>query len=220
MSSELVSILAGVDAVIADGSAGRRHHVLRQITVLFVAQAERLTVDQVCAFDAVILRLARGLGVEARAELAASLAGIANAPSMISRELAFDASSDVAGPILQRSTRLSEDDLLHLAEHRERDHLVALAKRAMLSRQLSEAVLKRGNREAIRALAENDGAALSDWMQTSIVKRAVSDPRLRAALERRSDLSPAHRKRLTEVAEVQTERLLEQEFGFDAQGRL
>ena len=220
MSSEFSSIIGEVDAATALMDAERRRSVVSKITDLFTDRADRFTEDQVCAFDAVFVRLLRGLETEARAELARRLADVPNPPSMALRALAFDASGIVAAPVLQRSTRLSEDDLVHLAERRDRPHLAALAQRATLDKRVTEILVKRADRSATLALAENGGASFSDWAQASLVRRAASDPRLRAALEKRSDLSAAHRKRLTEVAEQQAERLLDDEFGLGAQEAL
>lgn len=220
MNSEFSSIIGEVEAAAALMDTDRRREVVRKITVLFTDQADRLTGDQVCAFDAVIIRLLRGLETEARAELARCLAEVPNAPSMVIRALAFDASGAVAAPVLQRSSRLSEDDLVHLAERRDRLHLAALAQRATLGKRVTEILVKRADRTAMLSLAENDGASISDWAQASLVRRAVSDPRLRAALERRNDISPPHRRQLSEVAEQQAERLLDDEFGLDAQEAL
>ncbi|MEX6820735.1 hypothetical protein AB2C74_34075, partial [Pseudomonas aeruginosa] len=77
---------------------------------LFVGQAADLSEEQVAAFDVVIVRLAQDIETNARAELAEQLADVTNAPSNVVRDLALDASVVVAGPVLERSTRLDEND--------------------------------------------------------------------------------------------------------------
>ena len=217
MTSTLKSIISDVEAAVTSGDGERRREMLRKMTDLFTGEATRLSDTQVTAFDVVILRLAHDIETDARAELSGRLADIANAPSNVVRDLAFDASVEVAGPVLERSPRLSEDDLVHVAERRGQEHLLAMTRRSRLSVRVTDVLVGRGNSEVVRSVAENDGAEFSQWGHQTLVGRAASDHVLRASLEKRPDIPPAYRKRLTVLAQEQAERALSAEFGPDAQ---
>jgi uncharacterized protein (DUF2336 family) len=62
--------------------------------------------DQIWTFGEVIGRLAQDIEIVARVRLANRLAPSDNAPVEIIRNLAFDDSIDVAGPVLRQSNRL------------------------------------------------------------------------------------------------------------------
>ena len=68
--------------------------------------------DHVSVFDEVISRLAGEIEFRARVELAERLADIDNAPRRTVRDLAFDDDIAIARPLLERSTRLEENDLV------------------------------------------------------------------------------------------------------------
>ncbi|MFZ2076398.1 MAG: hypothetical protein WAV38_07065, partial [Xanthobacteraceae bacterium] len=109
------SLAEELEAVVASGSATRRSDILSRVTDLFVYDAARYSPDQVRLFGNVMARLARGMGTEARARLAERLAPIGNAPVNVVQMLALDDDTNVAGPVLVRSERLSERDLLVVA---------------------------------------------------------------------------------------------------------
>lgn len=217
MASAIKSIVADVEAAVASGDAERRRTMLRDMANLFAGDAARLSVDQVAAFDVVIMRLARDMETEARAELSERLADFPNAPGTVVRNLAFDPSAEVAGPILERSTRLSEDDLVHVAEQRGQGHLLAVTRRSVLSKRVTDILVHRGDNDVLRSVAGNHGAEFSERGHTTLVNRAVADPVLRSALEKRDDLPPAYRKRLVAVAQEHAARALNEQFGPAAQ---
>jgi len=113
--SRLNAFVSEVEQTIASGDLERRSRALRQLTELFVEQASKLKDDHVSIFDEVIIRLAREVDAKARVELAARLADIGNAPVGVVKDLAYDIDIAVAEPVLERSVRLTEDDLLTIS---------------------------------------------------------------------------------------------------------
>ena len=213
MAAVVTSLVHDVEAAISSGDADRRVAMLRQMTSLFTGQAASLAEAQVEAFDGVILRLARDIETEARAELSERLADIANAPRAVVRDLAFDPSVSVAGPVLERSTRLDEGDLVQVAQERGQGHLMALTRRASLSERVTDVLVTRGDRDVVHSVARNDGARFSHAGHTTLVRRAVDDAELRDSLQQRGDIPPAYRKRLLVLARERAQAALSDEFG-------
>ncbi len=112
------SLIAEIEATLACGSPGKQTEILRRVTDLFLAGAGSYAEEHIDLFDGVISRLAATIESKARAELAHRLAPIANAPRDTVRRLAQDEEIAVAGPILSRSPRLTDDDLLAAAARR------------------------------------------------------------------------------------------------------
>ena len=70
------SIIAELEDAVRSGSSEKRVNILRQVTNLFLHDAERLSEDQVKVFDDVLCILVARVESRARAELSARLAPI------------------------------------------------------------------------------------------------------------------------------------------------
>lgn len=213
MTPPLNALIRDVEAAISSGDQGRRLGMLRSMTDLFADQASRLSETQVAAFDAVILRLARDVEAQARAELSERVADVRNGPRDVVRDLAFDASPEVAGPVLARSEALSETDLVQVAEQRGQGHLMAMTRRRTLTERVTDVIVVRGDESVVRSVARNDGARFSQAGHRIMVDRATSDPELRATLETRVDVPAAYRDRLVALATAHAREALGAEFG-------
>lgn len=213
MSATLRSLIPNLEAAIADGDAVKRMAMLRSVTTLFTGQASRLNEEQVAAFDTVIVRLAQDMEAQARAALSEQMADVANAPRRVLRDLAFDWSVAVAGPVLSRSMRLQEDDLIEIAESRGQSHLMAITKRKSLGERITDIIVDRGDDNVVRSVARNDGAAFSPRGYTKLVHRAGQDAELQATLQTRGDISPVLRAQLITHARERIQASLSEEFG-------
>lgn len=183
------SFVQDVENAIASGEEARRSDTLRRLASLFVDLSPQLNEDHVGVFDEVIMRLAHEIEFRARVELAERMADVANAPRRTVRELAFDQSIDIAKPILERSTRLEERDLVAIASERGQEHLLALSVRQNLTEAVTDVLVTRGDERVVHSVAGNRTAAFSTQGFGTLVERAIADPRLQNILETRDDLS-------------------------------
>ena len=209
----LVSVVAEVEGAIASGDHARRVGMLRRMTSLFTAEAARLDESQVAAFDEVILRLSRDIETRARADLSERLADVANAPRKVVRRLAFDEAVEVAGPVLERSDRIAENDLVQIAKERGQGHLFALSRRATLSERVTDMIVVRGDQKVVRSVAGNDGARFSDGGFTMLTERAREDATLQLTLRKRRDIPPVHQAQLVALAEARARAELAKDYG-------
>jgi uncharacterized protein (DUF2336 family) len=200
------SILSEIESALTSGSAGKQAEMLRRVTDLFLANAGGYSEDHVELFDDVICRLAEKIESKARAELARRLASVPNAPRTTVRALAHDNSIEVAGPILCQSPRLSEDDLLAIAAHDSQDRLLAISKRPMVSEQVSDVLVERGNRAVVLAVTQNEGARFSNAGYGKLVDRSIDDEVLAICVGMRKDIPREHFQTLISRA---SERVLE-----------
>ena len=106
---------------------------MKSVTDLFLAGRDRMTEEVSSVFDDVIVRLIDHVESRARVELSWDLAPIANAPSTVIRRLASDNDITVAGPVLAKSPRLTDQNLIEVAESKGQSHLNKIAERAQLS---------------------------------------------------------------------------------------
>jgi uncharacterized protein (DUF2336 family) len=169
------------------------------VTDLFVSQAPSFDDDHIALFDKVIGLLADAIEVRARARLAEKLADIPNAPHGVIRRLAVDDIA-VARPVLARSPRLSDQDLIAAARARGRDHMLAISERSHLSNEVTDVLVAEGDRVVVNAVASNPTASFSETSYDALVERAAADALLHAAIARRRDIPSRHMATLFDLA--------------------
>ncbi|GGK33314.1 DUF2336 domain-containing protein [Salinarimonas ramus] len=201
------ALMREVDDAIARGTSTRRADHLRQVTDLFLRDAPALTDEQVDLFDVVIARLAAAIEARARVELAERLADAPNAPRGVIRSLAHDEIA-VARPVLARSERLSDEDLVAVAIAKGREHMLAISARTTLSEPVTDVLVKRGDRRVVHAVAANPGARFSDGAIGDLIDRARIDTPLHDVLSERVDLPEEHVRQLVAIAQETARRRL------------
>jgi uncharacterized protein (DUF2336 family) len=204
-----VDLLPELDDMLKNGPRDKRADALKRITGLFVGNAESYNDEHIRFFDDVFGRLIEEIETKARAELARRLAPIANAPAGVVRQLARDTDITVAGPLLTRSERLGETDLLEIARSRSQAHLLAISSRGDIGAAVTDVLVQRGDRDVVRAVADNARAKLSDGGFSMLVKRAESDGILAEKVGQRPDIPPRlFHHLLMQATEVVQSRLL------------
>jgi uncharacterized protein (DUF2336 family) len=125
------------------------------------------------------------------------------------RTLAEDDDISVAGPMLTRSGRLDETALVEIAKNKGQAHLLAISGRREIGEAVTDVLVKRGDREVVRNVADNQRARLSETGFSALVRRAEGDGILAEKVGQRPDI-PAHlfRALLMQATEVVQKRLL------------
>jgi uncharacterized protein (DUF2336 family) len=203
------SVIPELEDVIRHGSRARRAETLRRITTLFLDGASRFAEEHVQLFDDVFGRLIEEIETKARAELAVSLAPLGNAPKQVLRTLASDDDISVAEPVLRQAVRLDDVALLDIASTKSQAHLLAICGRPAIGEEVTDVLVRRGDREVARHVAGNQGARLSELSFTTLVKRAENDGVLAERVGVRPDIPPRlFRELLMQATEVVQQRLL------------
>lgn len=177
-----------------DDDTGVRHAVARKIAAIAPllsreqqGQLRRLT-------EQVIETLAHDQAVRVRQVVAEALKDLTDAPPEVIRSLARDAELAVAGPILERSPVLLDDDLLEIiAEGPIQGALAAIARRANLAMDVTDALVSAAvdapaEVSAISALLANDSAQIREETLDRILERAPAVPAWHAPMVGRRTL--------------------------------
>lgn len=141
----------------------------------------------IAEFDAPLVALLQVAEASIRARVALRLAGCSWAPREAVRMLAFEP-LDISKPIIARSPLLTEADLLKLTRENE-EHRLLIARRPRVSEAVGIAVARYRETRCLLALAQNEGAELSDYSAEDFADAARADGALQAALAGRSDMS-------------------------------
>jgi uncharacterized protein (DUF2336 family) len=184
------SLIPELEDIVQHGSPRRREQALRRITALFLDGASLFNADHVRLFDDVFNRLIDEIETKARAELSHRLAPLGNAPGEVISRLARDDDILVAGPVLRQSHRLAETDLVEIAETKSQAHLLAISGRSGIAQTVTNVLVRRGDREVARSVAENRSALLSDDSFTVLVERSEGDDVLAERVGQRPEIPP------------------------------
>src|ERR1700683_1601673 len=121
------SIIAELEEAVRSGSSAKRISTLRQVTDLFLRDADRLNEDQVKIFDDVLCHLVARVETRVKAEVGARLASVDHAPSGLIAHLASDDQIEVAGTVLANSGCLTTNTLVEIARTKGQEHLLAIS---------------------------------------------------------------------------------------------
>jgi uncharacterized protein (DUF2336 family) len=183
-----VSLLAELEDALKNGSPEKRVDTLRRVTSLFLDESDRLNEQQIRVFDDVLVHLIERIETKALIQLSTSLAPVDNAPIEVIRRLSNDDEIEIAGPVLTASNRLSESDLIGIAQSKGQGHLFAISGRASLPVGVTDVLVERGDHQVHHALAKNSGAHFSDSGFATLVKRSETDEALAEKLGLRLDI--------------------------------
>ena len=201
--SQSLQIIDELELALNSNSIEQHNSILKKVTALFLGSADRITEEVSSVFDDVILRLVDHVERRARAELSWDLAPVAYAPLNVVRRLASDDDITIAGPVLARSPRLTDQNLVEVARTKGQSHLSKVAERAQLSQAVTDVLIDRGNQQVVTKVASNTGARFSRTGMSMLVMRASGDDELTYAMSRRSDVSRRLFKRLLSYATEQ-----------------
>jgi uncharacterized protein (DUF2336 family) len=189
MSAEVATVLvAELEDAVRSGSPERRIQMLRQVTDLFLSQPNRLNEEQISVFDTVLLRLIERMESHVLTRLSEAVCESSSAPKGVVRQLAYNQAASVAVPVLSRSSRLDDADLVTIAGRYGPDHLLAVSSRQHLNETITDALIRRGDDQVTLALARNAGAQFSETGYSRLLQSAECDDGLAEQLGLRRDI--------------------------------
>lgn len=160
--------------------------------------------------------LIRDAEIRVRKTIAAALKDNLSVPHDIIFDLANDA-IEVAGPVLEHSFVLSENDLMQLAvSSTDVARLMAIAKRETLSKPLSHVLIETREHKVIQTVVLNRGAALSDTSLTVLLDEYKRNEGILEALVYRGGLPYAFAERLFAAVSENLKKQLTKRYRFSA----
>jgi uncharacterized protein (DUF2336 family) len=111
---------------------------------------------------------------------------------------------------LTQSVRLQETELIELARTKGQAHLAVIAGREGIGEAVTDVLVRRGDTEVMRNVADNQSAKLSEGGFSALVKRAEGDGELAEKVGQRPDIPPhLFRDLLVRATAVVQQRLLQ-----------
>lgn len=129
--------------------------------------------------------------------LSEALKDVVDAPPELIRRLAKDVELVVAGPVLQFSPVLTDEDLIEIIGNDPiHGALAAISSRAEVSENISDALVAADESDVIAALLSNPSAQIREETLDSILDRATDEEQWHAPLVKRPVLPPGAATRL------------------------
>ena len=204
-------LISELETALQSGSISKRTEMLRRVTDFFFSRVDQFSPEHLGLFDEVMTKAVVYIEGKVRAELSTRLAPIARAPDGIIRRLANDDDIAVAGPVLEQSRQLTEDDLVEIAKVKGRDHLLKLSSRDQLGEAVTDVLVERGDAVVRNSVAANTGARFSEVGFSKLAIYAEQDDDLLATVAKRADMPPLLlRHVLSRATDAVRERLLAQ----------
>lgn len=207
MSDALKTELVNFSELSGEAGSARRAELARHVATLFALTSDRCSDEQVDIYDSVLIRLVDMVETEVRRFVAEQMAGLRRGPEETIRRLADD-QIEVAEPLLKKSTVLRDADLVRIADTSGNSHRLAIAHRDVLSEEVTEVLVRRGDLRVKRKIASNEGAVLSDAAMMTLIGDSASDATLQSSLSERGDLAESHIRSLVAVAGEEVRRRL------------
>ena len=160
-----------------------------------------------------LVNLARDEAVRVRQVMAEALAHVAGAPPDIIRTLARDLEIVVAGPVLEHSPVLTNEDLLDIIKNNPIDGaLDRISQRKSVDSEVSDAIVASDDEGAIALLLQNDGAQIREESLDAVLDRAPDVERWHVPLACRPALPSKAAKRVARfVAEHVIDMMIERQ---------
>ena len=176
-----------------DERAAAAHKLCRSIDRVNLDDADREAAQKIMRV------LANDAAELVRRALAVTLKSSDLLPRDVARLLAADIDS-IALPIIGSSPVFSDEDLIEIVRAGSAVRQVAIAARPVVSRDVSEVLSVDGCEQAVRTLASNDNADISEHALGTVVDRFGTAPEVVAALAYRQVLPLGVTERLVALA--------------------
>tara|TARA_R110002072_G_scaffold103710_13_gene227527 strand:+ start:854 stop:1912 length:1059 start_codon:yes stop_codon:yes gene_type:complete len=190
----------------------KRGQLAMGVTEMCLAQQLSPTAEPVAG--ELLITLSSAIDAPTKLAMVEKLASSEWAPHSAIRHFAFD-EIDVACIVIRKSPRLTQNDMISLAETGSVDHRRHLASRPNLGPAITDVLAKPGEAIILRALANNCTAQISESALDICLSVAKEHMKLREALARRHDLSAEYATQLCIMLPENWREDLYRRFGLD-----
>ncbi len=181
-----------VEQLMQDTSPNMRADAARQVAKSYdgsMSESERAIAEDIFRL------MVRDAEMRVRQALSESLKDSNQVPHDVATTLAKDV-ADVATPMLEFSSVLTDEDLVAIVNSQPREHLVAIAKRADVSQDVSQALVDSHDRAVVTTLMSNDSAKIAEPTFQQVLDEHGEDETVGTALVGRNQLPVAVSERL------------------------
>lgn len=164
-----------------------RSELVGNIQDFFLKEESRLSERERAIMSDILMKLVSDVEMDVRVELSKAIAQVdANMPDLL-KMLGNDEIS-VAGPVLEACKALRDVDLIEIVKMRTDEHRMAVALRAEVSEDVSQALIDAASDDVLETLIRNDDAEISRRAMQYLVAESKRVDSFQEPLLSRDDL--------------------------------
>lgn len=167
-----------------------RRALLKRLADVVSLPSSRVNTFERAMIGDLLIEILREAPHEERLKVSRRLATLAETPAPVMRLLLRD-SLEVATPLLEESTAVTDADLIGCVRDAGPDHRRAIARRRELSEVVVEALIAAGEAHVIDILLRNRGARFSQTALEEVLADSRDNPSYIPGLLRRPELRPS-----------------------------
>lgn len=186
-TAELIGEVGRLAEIAADTPSSRRSEIYMAVASLFRMQGAELSERERALMRDILKRLTLDVEMAIRISLAEKLADDADAPLDLILLLADDA-IEVARPIILRSRRLSDDDILEFLAHADAARQTVCAARPHIGEPVTEKLAASDVESVLVALVRNATARIGEQTFETLVEKSRQIAAIQEPLAHRPDL--------------------------------
>ncbi|MBV9509136.1 MAG: DUF2336 domain-containing protein, partial [Caulobacteraceae bacterium] len=180
------------EAAIAPPPPSRaRAALLKRLADVVCLPSSRVNAFERSMISDLLVEMLRESEVQDRVRVGRRLCNLVDVPPVLLRLMLRDA-IEVAGPLLETSTALTDADLVDCARHASAEHRRLIAMRRGIGELVCQAIVEPLEAPVIEVLLRNSEARLGADSLEVLVAETRAAPRLAPLLLRRPELRPSH----------------------------
>lgn len=185
-----------VKTLLTNPSGEQRAETAAKIAASF--DPEKLTAEEKQLAEDIFLIMVKDAEIRVREALSENLKENPYVPHEVALSLAQDV-DQVALPVLQFSEVLSDQDLTEIIKSQNSNKQIAIAGRATVSEEVSEALVQTQDENVVAELVENEGAEISEESFETVVDTLGDSEKVQGAMVNRPVLPVTIIERLVTV---------------------
>jgi uncharacterized protein (DUF2336 family) len=182
------SLVTEIKDVLDGMPLSRRAAILRDMTGLFLDGVALYSKEQIAVFDEVLSTIVEQVDRDALIDLSKRLVPCAKAPPALMRKLASNTDMKVSGIVLEQCLALTDDDIAAVAATATSVQLLVIAGRSEIGESITDALITRGDADAMRKFVTNEHARISHIGFVKLINAAKRDCSLTEIVASRTDL--------------------------------
>jgi uncharacterized protein (DUF2336 family) len=202
-----------VDRLVNDSTPTARSDILQKIVKQY--RVRKFSEHELALAEQIFRIMMKDVAIAVRTQLASEIKDIDSVPRDIVLHLAQDV-SDVALPIIEMSSVLSDADLVYIIEtSRDVSKLEAVTRRPAVSERVSTALVESNYPNVVESLLNNPNAKMNDKTMEAVVTQFARQPKIIETLATRDGLPLAIVEKLVNVTSAALSQQLKSRYSFE-----
>ncbi|MEM7426589.1 MAG: DUF2336 domain-containing protein [Pseudomonadota bacterium] len=184
-------LAVSAEQAIEDEERTRRSaEIVRELLDLMAASGGSVQPQERALAADTLLRMLERIPDRSKVELAERVSIMEDPPAMIVSQLVLDENLEIAGPLIERGTVVSDQDLLAVIETCNIDKCIMVARRRHVPQGVANALIDTQEPNVLLALARNGDVTLAPDVLQRLTDLARTQAALQAPLVTRTDMTP------------------------------